>query len=210
MGNYLSNPGAHGAMRIRLSHENKACDLTMTQSDNLGALKQTAHSIFKIAYDRVRLVHDGNDLSTHPDTALLGAVGIKDDSIVNAEVTPAVVVQKKTLTPEETLAECESSATEIKVKLDSLLQRAVDWKEADEANMPSHDDLRIAQTECAYQDESLTRLQLRMDGIEVDAELRARRKQLLKVVQGLQDGDCNVVREAIESAMKLALSPGEQ
>eukprot|EP00656_Telonema_subtile_P019317 TRINITY_DN20591_c0_g1_i1.p1 TRINITY_DN20591_c0_g1~~TRINITY_DN20591_c0_g1_i1.p1 ORF type:complete len:210 (+),score=57.24 TRINITY_DN20591_c0_g1_i1:170-799(+) len=204
MGNYLGKtvtaaaPPVSSAMRIRLSHENKACDLTMTHTDTLGALKNTAHQIFKIAYNRVRLVHDGNDLSEHPDETTLPTVGIDDNSIVHAEVLPPRVVQKKQATPEEVLIECEKGATEIKATLDALLQRVIDsWKEGEPE--PSEEELRVAQHECALQDELLTRIMLRMDGIEVDDDLRVRRRALLKVIQGLQDGDCNVVKEAIAS-----------
>merc|ERR1711998_384869 len=112
-------------MRIRLSHENKACDLTMTHKDTLGGLKRTAHDIFKIAYDRVKLVYEDQDLSSQPDNTLLSHTGIEDNSIICAHVLPPVVVQKKEVTAEGTIAECEEGVDEIKGKLDALLQRVI-------------------------------------------------------------------------------------
>jgi len=211
MGNYISSTvggSSDDIMRIRLSHENKACDLTMTGSDTLGGLKKTANELFKIAYNRIRLVNNGIVLVDHPDTTTLSTAGIEDNSVVHAEVLPPVVVKKKIGTPEETLSDCENEANEIKGKLDALLQGVIDSMNSEAAAAPGDEQqLNGALNECKLCDELLTRLMLRLDNIEVDSELRIRRKALLKQIQGLQDGDCNVVKEAIQSRASAA---GEQ
>jgi len=175
----------------------------MTQQDTLGALKRTSNEIFKIAYNRIRLVCDGVVLVDHPDDTTLTTAGIADNSVVHAEVLPPMRVVKKVATPEEAIAEAEAEANEIKAKLDALLQSVINGmnQEAPVAPDPG------AMNACKLCDELLTRLMLRLDGIEVDAELRIRRKALLKQIQGLQEGDCNVVKEAIQSHESAA---GEQ
>lgn len=117
-------------------------------------------------------------------------------TVVNVTVSaPRSVAKQVPKTPQEALELEEIEVERLKVLLDGYVAAVTEeWKAA----APSEEALTKMEWDSKGVDEFLTQCLLRLDNIETGAELRERRRALMRKIEGLQDGGVVCVREVIK------------
>merc|ERR1711907_50947 len=205
--NALPLANTPAGMKIRVAHENKAADLVMMDGETMGGLRKSCHSIFKIAYDRQQLIYQ-DKLMTEPDSVTLVKAGIPDGAVITVTVSAPVVVKKAApATPLEAIEREEAEVARLKNQLDTMLGTVTGaWKD----KLPEVSVMDKMEWDCKGVDELLTQVLLRLDNIESGAELRERRRAVLKMTQALQDGSVACVREAVNVHRDMAAKAAEE
>jgi len=98
-------------------------------------------------------------------------------------------------TAAEALEREEIEVARLKEMLDGLVAVVTDqWKDTP----PNEDQMHKMEWDSKGIDELLTQSLLRLDNIEAGAELRDRRRAILRTIEGLQDGGVVCVKECIK------------
>ena len=126
-------------------------------------------------------------------------------AVLNVTISaPKSVVKATPKSPAEALEWEEAEVERLKLLLDGYVATVTeDWKAA----APGEEALGKMEWDSKGVDELLTQCLLRLDNIEAGAELRERRRALLRKIEGLQDGGVVCVREVIKIERGKAAAP---